>query len=64
MSVVPRAVRLPTSVLLAYGLPGMPIAFLLFPLFLFLPTYYAQDLGLGFGVVGGAIFAKRWLNKD
>ena len=36
MSVVPRAVRLPTSVLLAYGLPGMPIAFLLFPLFLFL----------------------------
>lgn len=62
MSVVPRAVRLPTSVLLAYGLPGMPIAFLLFPLFLFLPTYYAQDLGLGFGVVGGVLLAARILD--
>lgn len=62
MSVVNRAARLPTSILLAYGFPGMPIAFLLFPLFLFLPTYYAQDLGLGFGVVGGVLLAARILD--
>lgn len=62
MSVDHRAARLPTSVLLAYGLPGLPIAFLLFPLFLFLPTYYAQDLGVGFAAVGYVLLAARFLD--
>jgi Na+/melibiose symporter-like transporter len=45
--------------LLAYALPGLPLAALGLPLYVYLPTYYAQQLGLGFGVVGGILLAAR-----
>ena len=40
--------------LLAYGLPGLPLAVVLLPLFVYLPTFYAENLGLGFTLVGSA----------
>ncbi|MDA0785694.1 MAG: MFS transporter [Proteobacteria bacterium] len=47
--------------LLAYGLPGLPLAILLLPLFITVPTYYADDLGLGFATVGFVLLlARMW----
>ena len=45
--------------LIAYGLPGLPLAALLLPLFIYLPAYYADDLGLGFAVVGLVLVVAR-----
>lgn len=45
--------------LLAYALPGLPLAAVLLPLFVFLPTFYAKDLGLGLTLVGGLLLAAR-----
>jgi GPH family glycoside/pentoside/hexuronide:cation symporter len=56
-----NASRLPFRLLLAYGLPALPAAALGLPLVLYLPTFYAIDLGLGFGVVGGVlVIARLW----
>jgi len=47
--------------LLTYGLPGLPLAILLLPLFITVPTYYADDLGLGFTTVGIVLMlARMW----
>ena len=43
------------STLAAYGLPSLPSTILTFPLFVLLPTYYAQDLGMGLGIVGAIL---------
>lgn len=51
--------KLPLSVLLAYGAPGLPAALLGLPLLLYLPTYYAGNLGLGFKVVGAILLLAR-----
>ncbi len=53
------AVPLRRSLLLAYGLPGLPLAALLLPLYVTLPAFYADDMGLGFAVVGGVFLAAR-----
>ena len=53
------AAKLRPAQLLAYGLPGLPLAVLLLPLFVILPTYYADDLGLGLATVGGVLFFAR-----
>ncbi len=45
--------------LLAYGLPGLPLAALLLPLFVYLPTFYAENLGLGLGLVGSVLLIAR-----
>lgn len=45
--------------LLAYGLPGLPLAVLLLPLFVIIPTFYADDLGLGLATVGAILFFAR-----
>jgi len=47
------------STLAAYGLPSLPTTILTFPLFVMLPTYYAQDLGLGLGLVGAILLGTR-----
>lgn len=49
----------PTTVLLAYALPGLPLAALTLPLYIYLPSFYAEDLGLGFALVGGLLLAAR-----
>lgn len=45
--------------LAAYGLPGLPLAALGIPLYVYLPTYYADDLGLGLATVGVVLLAAR-----
>ncbi len=51
------AIRAPT--LLAYGLPALPLAVLLLPLHVHLPAWYAEDLGLGYAMVGAIFFGAR-----
>jgi Na+/melibiose symporter-like transporter len=51
--------RLGRPVLLAYGLPGLPLAALLLPLYVTLPAFYAVDLGLGFFTVGVVLLSAR-----
>lgn len=52
-------VKLGRGVLFAYGLPGLPLAALMLPLFVTLPAFYAVDLGLGFATVGLVLMAAR-----
>jgi len=54
--------RIPFLTLIAYGLPALPAAAFGLPLLLYLPTYYAVDLGLGFTLVGALILAARLLD--
>src|SRR5690554_6115724 len=46
-------------VLAAYGLPGLPMAALGLPLFIYLPTFYAADLGLNLTAVGAVLLLAR-----
>lgn len=48
--------------LLCYGLPGLPLAMLGLPLYVYLPTFYVQELGLSLTVVGLALLAARSLD--
>ena len=50
---------IPPLRLLAYGLPGLPLAALMLPLYVYLPAYYAEDLGLGFATVGAVLLIAR-----
>lgn len=54
--------RVPFLVLLAYGLPALPAAAFGLPLLLYLPTFYAVDLELGFTLVGAVILVARLLD--
>ena len=42
-----------------YGLPGLPLAMLGLPLFVYLPSYYSQNLGLSLSAVGLALLFAR-----
>lgn len=59
MTAAPDGLRLSRAALFAYGLPGLPLAAVLLPLFVYLPTYYAETLGLGFAVVGSLLLVAR-----
>ena len=54
--------RVPFLTLIAYGLPALPAAAFGLPLLLYLPTFYAVDLELGFTLVGAVILAARLLD--
>ena len=45
--------------LLFYVLPAIPIAAMTLPLYIIVPTFYSETLGLSLGAVGGAIIAVR-----
>ncbi len=51
--------RLSGAALAVYGLPGLPLAAVMLPLFVYLPTFYAEDLGLGFALVGSLLLLAR-----
>jgi Na+/melibiose symporter-like transporter len=51
--------RVPWSMLTAYGLLGLPMAAQQLPLYVFLPPFYAEDLGVGLAAVGAALLAAR-----
>ncbi len=42
-----------------YALPALPLALLFLPLYVTLPTYYGEDLGLGLATVGLVLFFAR-----
>ncbi len=50
------------SLLLAYGAPALPLAALQLPIYIFLPTVYAQTLGLGFAAVGTVLLIARLID--
>jgi len=53
--------RLTTSLLAAYAAPALPLAALTLPVYIYLPSYYAADLGLGLAAVGALLlFARLW----
>ncbi|MEO0635804.1 MAG: MFS transporter [Pseudomonadota bacterium] len=45
--------------MLAYGAPGVPLAALTLPLYILLPEFYADALGLPLAAIGTALFAIR-----
>lgn len=57
-----RSDQLPAGRLLAYGLLGFPLAALNLPLYVYLPPFYAEEVGLGLGVVGVVLFCARLLD--
>ncbi|MEM8948339.1 MAG: MFS transporter [Pseudomonadota bacterium] len=56
----PAALTLKT--LLGYGALGLPLAALNLPLYVYLPAFYAEDIGLGLTTVGLLLFAARLLD--
>jgi Na+/melibiose symporter-like transporter len=61
MTTQPRD-RIKPSWLLAYSLPGLPIAALGLPLAVHLPNFYAVEVGLGYAVVGWIFGAARFFD--
>ena len=53
---------LPRRTLVAYGLPNLSYSVAALPLALFVPAFYAGELGLPLAAVGGAIAASRVLD--
>ena len=51
--------RLPITVVIAYGLPAMPIAALTLPLYVIVPTFYSETVGVPLGAIGGILVAVR-----
>lgn len=58
----PQPDTIPNRTLLAYGLPGLVTAIPTIPVFTLLPTFYAEDLGLGLALTGAVLFAGRALD--
>lgn len=50
---------LPLGRLIAFGIPGVPLAAAGLPLFIFLPTFYSSELGVGLTAVGAALLVSR-----
>ena len=48
--------------MLAYGGLGFPLAVLNLPLYVYLPTFYAEQIGLGLATVGLMLFVARLLD--
>jgi GPH family glycoside/pentoside/hexuronide:cation symporter len=51
--------RLERRTLIFYALPAAPLAALSLPLYIIVPTFYAETLGLSLALVGGALLAVR-----
>ncbi len=58
----PEVAGVGRPVLLYYGLPGLVTAIPTIPIFTLLPTFYAQEVGLGLAVTGAVLFAGRALD--
>jgi GPH family glycoside/pentoside/hexuronide:cation symporter len=54
--------RLPPATLAAYGSLALPLAALNLPLYVYLPTFYATELGLNLAVVGSILLWARLLD--
>src|SRR5450755_1342760 len=58
---VPLA-RVPVSTLAAYGLFGMPLAMAALPLYVHLPKFYGDHLGVNLALLGGVLLALRLMD--
>jgi Na+/melibiose symporter-like transporter len=56
----PAPERTSWTLLLAYALPSLPLAALTLPTYVFLPTFYAETLGLGVSSVGFVLLVARF----
>ena len=54
--------KLKSQLIFLYGLPGLPLAMLGLPLFVYLPSFYSQNLGLSLTAVGFALLLARSLD--
>lgn len=54
--------KLKSKEILLYGILGIPIAFFGFPLYIYLPTFYVENIGLGVGIVGAILLVARLLD--
>ena len=54
--------RQPNAVLAAFSGPCLPLAGLVLPMVVYLPAYYASELGLGLAAVGAAFGAVRMID--
>jgi Na+/melibiose symporter-like transporter len=54
--------QLSTSRLLGYGLLGVPLAVLGLPLYVYLPTFFAEDVGIAIGTVGAVLLLARLID--
>jgi Na+/melibiose symporter-like transporter len=54
-----RAERLPLSALAAYGAFGMPLAMAALPLYVHLPRFYGEHLGVGLAALGALLLVLR-----
>lgn len=50
---------MPLATLILYALPAIPLAALTLPLYIIVPTYYSETLGLPLAVVGAALVVVR-----
>lgn len=50
---------IPASTLIQYALPAVPLAALTLPLYIIVPTFYSESLGLPLASVGAALLAVR-----
>jgi glycoside/pentoside/hexuronide:cation symporter, GPH family len=57
-----RKVVLGRATLISYGLPGLVTAIPTVPVFTLVPTFYAQDVGLGLALTGVMLFVGRVLD--
>ncbi|MBV6631454.1 MAG: MFS transporter [Alphaproteobacteria bacterium] len=55
----PRRCTLARTLLLAYAAPGLPLAALTLPVYILLPAFYANAMGLGLAAVGSALLIAR-----
>ncbi len=51
--------RLPLSALVPYALPALPLAALTLPLYVIIPTFYTETMGLSLASVGAALLFVR-----
>jgi Na+/melibiose symporter-like transporter len=51
--------HVPVSTLAAYGLFGMPLAMAALPLYVHLPKFYGDYLGVNLALLGGVLLALR-----
>lgn len=61
-SAPPGLARLTRAALLVYAAPALPLAALTLPLYVILPTFYAETVGLPLATVGAILLAVRLLD--
>ncbi|MBL4790609.1 MAG: MFS transporter, partial [Kordiimonadaceae bacterium] len=54
--------RTPWHIVFLYSLPAVALSFPLIPFAVYLPVYYADDLGLGFAAVAAALGLSRLID--